>query len=111
MTRLQRGIANSGFGEQVPEQNDLDVASKRLSELVRIEDALAGARRKQSGEAAKVGTAKKALTGSVDLDAVPDVSAAALSRTETLLRKRARERAKRGGARTRDRRTRWPQDR
>jgi len=92
---LQRDISDSGLGEQVPEQSDVDAASKRSSELVQIETALAGAGSRHRTEAAKLGNAKKTLAGGVDLDAVPDVSAAALSRTEALLRKRESERAKR----------------
>lgn len=89
---LERAIAGSGLSEQAPAQSDLDAASIRVAEIVRIEDALAEARRKQTTEAASVKETKKTLAGGVDLDAVPDVSAAALSRTEALLRKRESER-------------------
>ena len=92
LDRLQGAIDESGIGEQVPAQSDLAAASERLTEIVRIEALLAEARRKQSAEAASVKRAKKTLAGGVDLDAVPDVSAAALSRTEALLRKRESER-------------------
>lgn len=89
---LQRAIAGSGLGEQVPAQSDLEAASIRVAEIVRIEDALAEARRKQTTATASVKETTKTLAGGVDLDAVPNVSAAALSRTEALLRKRESER-------------------
>lgn len=90
--RLQRAIADSGFGEQVPAQSNLDAASNRVGEIERKEHALTEARRKQTSATASVKETKKSLAGGVDVDALPDVSAAALSRTEVLLRKRERER-------------------
>ena len=93
--RLQRDIADSGLGEEVPVQSELEAASDRLAELTRIEDALAAARTRHCSEAAKLETAKAVLSGGVGRDAVPDVTAAALNRAEKLFRKRESGRARR----------------
>jgi exonuclease SbcC len=93
--QLERDIADSGLGGNVPVQSELEAASARLAKLTRIEDLLAAARRRRCSEAAKVETAKAVLVGGVDRDAVPDVTARALSRSGKLFRKRESERERR----------------
>jgi exonuclease SbcC len=90
---LKCSIADSGLGEQVPAQEDLDAASARIAGIVRSEDALAGARTRHRTEVAKVEAAKQLLAGGVAGDAVPDISIAALNRSEILMRRRESDRA------------------
>jgi len=88
-------INGSGFGANVPAQDEVDAATDRLQQLKTVEVRLAEIDRSRAGAVAKLDDARKSLAGTLDAEAVSAATLPTLEQIERFVRRRDQTRARR----------------